>query len=207
VEDTDWFLDRLYSFAGDQGATLLVPKYSRYLVDLNRASDNAPMYPGQNNTELCPTRHFSGDPIYQPGQAPDETEVQRRVATYWQPYHQALQAQLVGRAAPVDGAQPAEARQPVQRRDHRTMVRAGRVAVVRRAQAAKALISLVLKIIRAGIAAHVEQALRLLLSEGAEIVRRCRGSALRGVLCRLLRALAHRHAAFVTASRAGSCTK
>jgi N-formylglutamate deformylase len=94
VEDTDWFLDRLYSFAGDLGATLLVPRYSRYLVDLNRAPDNAPLYPGQNNTELCPTRHFSGDSLYPPGQAPDEAEVQRRVATYWQPYHQALQAQL-----------------------------------------------------------------------------------------------------------------
>ena len=94
VEDTDWFLDRLYSFAGDLGATLLVPKYSRYLVDLNRAPDNAPMYPGQNNTELCPTRHFTGETIYLPGQAPDETEVQRRVAHYWQPYHQALQTQL-----------------------------------------------------------------------------------------------------------------
>ena len=94
VEDTDWFLDRLYSFAGDLGATLLVPRYSRYLVDLNRAPDNAPMYPGQNNTELCPTRHFSGDALYLPGQAPDEAEVQRRVTNYWQPYHQALQAQL-----------------------------------------------------------------------------------------------------------------
>ena len=94
VEDTDWFLDRLYSFAGSLGATLLLPTYSRYLVDLNRASDNAPMYPGQNNTELCPTRHFTGDPLYLPGQAPDAAEVQRRVATYWRPYHNTLQAQL-----------------------------------------------------------------------------------------------------------------
>ncbi len=94
VEDTDWFLDRLYSFASDLGATLLVPKYSRYLVDLNRAPDNAPMYPGQNNTELCPTRHFSGEPLYLPGQEPDAAEIQRRVATSWQPYHQALQTQL-----------------------------------------------------------------------------------------------------------------
>ena len=94
VEDTDWFLDRLYSFASDLGATLLVPRYSRYLVDLNRAPDNAPMYPGQNNTELCPTRHFTGEDIYRPGQAPDATEVQRRVATYWRPYHDTLLAQL-----------------------------------------------------------------------------------------------------------------
>ncbi len=94
VEDTDWFLDRLYSFAGSLGATLLVPRYSRYWVDLNRAPDNAPLYPGQNNTELCPTRHFTGEPIYRPGAAPDAAEIQRRVATCWQPYHQALQAQL-----------------------------------------------------------------------------------------------------------------
>lgn len=90
VEDTDWFLDRLFAFAADMGASLLVPRHSRYLIDLNRPSDNQPMYPGANNTELCPTRHFTGEPLYREGMAPDEAEVQRRVATYWGPYHQAL---------------------------------------------------------------------------------------------------------------------
>ncbi len=94
VEDTDWFLHRLYAFAGDLGATLLVPKFSRYVVDLNRSSDNLPMYPGLNNTELCPTRHFTGDPIYRNGQGPSEDQIHSRVATYWRPYHQALQQQL-----------------------------------------------------------------------------------------------------------------
>lgn len=94
VEDTDWFLDRLYAFAADLGASLIVPVHSRYLIDLNRSSDNQPMYPGQNNTELCPTRHFSGEPIYRSGQAPDEAEIQRRVARYWQPYHEALRDTL-----------------------------------------------------------------------------------------------------------------
>ena len=94
AEDTDWFLDRLYGFAGDLGATLIVPRHSRYVVDLNRSSDNAPMYPGQNNTELCPTRHFTGEPIYRDGQAPGDTEVRQRVATYWQPYHDALRDEL-----------------------------------------------------------------------------------------------------------------
>ena len=90
VEDTDWHLDRLYAFAVELGASLIVPRHSRYLIDLNRPSSNAPMYPGQNNTELCPTRHFTGDPIYRPGQTPDEAEIQQRVARYWQPYHDAL---------------------------------------------------------------------------------------------------------------------
>lgn len=94
VEDTDWFLDRLYAFVKDLGASLLVPKYSRYVVDLNRPSDNRPMYAGSNNTELCPTRCFTGDPIYRDGRAPTDAEVRQRVATYWQPYHDALAAEL-----------------------------------------------------------------------------------------------------------------
>jgi N-formylglutamate deformylase len=93
VEDTDWFLDRLYAFAQGLGASLLVPKLSRYVVDLNRPSDNQPMYAGRNNTELCPTRHFTGDAIYREGAAPDEAAIRARVATYWQPYHDALAAE------------------------------------------------------------------------------------------------------------------
>jgi N-formylglutamate deformylase len=94
VEDTDWYLERLYAFATGLGASLLLPTHSRYLVDLNRPPTNQPMYPGQNNTELCPTRFFTGEPLYKPGHAPDDAEIQRRVATYWQPYHQALAAEL-----------------------------------------------------------------------------------------------------------------
>jgi N-formylglutamate deformylase len=93
-EDTDWFLDRLYAFAAELGATLIVPRFSRYLIDLNRSSDNAPMYPGQNNTELCPTRHFSGDVLYREHCAPDAAEIARRVTHYWQPYHDALRDEL-----------------------------------------------------------------------------------------------------------------
>ena len=94
VEDTDWFLDRLYAFVTDLGASLLVPTHSRYLVDLNRPPENTPMYAGQNNTELCPTRFFTGELLYRPGQAPDAAEVARRVDGYWRPYHGALQAEL-----------------------------------------------------------------------------------------------------------------
>lgn len=94
VEDCDWHLDRLYDFAAELGASLIVPRYARYVVDLNRPPENTPMYPGQNNTELCPTRFFSGEPLYREGRAPDEAEVQRRVATYWRPYHAALQGEL-----------------------------------------------------------------------------------------------------------------
>jgi N-formylglutamate deformylase len=94
VEDTDWFLDQLYSFVRGMGASLIVPKHSRYVVDLNRPSDNQPMYVGANNTELCPTRFFTGEPLYRDGLAPSTGEVAQRVATYWKPYHAALDDEL-----------------------------------------------------------------------------------------------------------------
>ncbi|GAB1595356.1 N-formylglutamate deformylase [Lysobacter claricitrinus] len=93
--DTDWHVSRLYAFARDRlGASLLVPRYSRYVVDLNRPPDDTSLYPGQNTTGLCPTRRFTGDDVYLDGAQPDESEVRSRVDTYWRPYHGALQSEL-----------------------------------------------------------------------------------------------------------------
>ncbi|MGE5115839.1 MAG: N-formylglutamate deformylase [Betaproteobacteria bacterium] len=94
VPDTDWHLDRLYGFVRDAGASLIVPRLSRYVIDLNRPPEDAPMYPGANNTGLCPTRAFTGEPIYRPGQEPDAAEIARRRDAYWRPYHDALAAEL-----------------------------------------------------------------------------------------------------------------
>lgn len=94
VEDTDWHLPRLYAFAQELGASVLVPAVSRYVIDLNRPADNTPMYPGASNTELCPTRFFTGEPLYRAGCAPDAATQQERLQRYWQPYHQALRAEL-----------------------------------------------------------------------------------------------------------------
>lgn len=94
VPDTDWHVARLYDFARALGASILVPAYSRYVVDLNRGEDDASLYPGQNTTGLCPLVRFSGDPVYRQGHAPDEAEVRARVDTYWRPYHAALRAEL-----------------------------------------------------------------------------------------------------------------
>ena len=94
VEDTDWHLEALYHFARDIGASLIVPRHSRYVIDLNRPPENAPMYAGSNNTELCPTRFFNGDALYRDGHAPNAQAVQQRLHTYWQPYHAALAAEL-----------------------------------------------------------------------------------------------------------------
>ena len=94
TEDTDWHLDRLYDFVTEMGASVLMPQVSRYVIDLNRPPDDAPMYPGASNTELCPTRFFNGDLLYQPGAEPDLAERLRRREAYWQPYHQALADEL-----------------------------------------------------------------------------------------------------------------
>jgi N-formylglutamate deformylase len=90
VEDTDWHLHKLYAFAAEMGASVLQPRASRFVIDLNRPSDNATMYPGANNTELCPTRFFTGDPIYVDGGAPTPAEITQRTAQWWQPYHGAI---------------------------------------------------------------------------------------------------------------------
>jgi N-formylglutamate deformylase len=94
VPDTDWHVDALYAFARDLGASIIVPSYSRYVVDLNRPEDDVSLYPGQNTTGLCPIVRFSGDPVYLPGQEPTPDDVASRVATYWRPYHVALREEL-----------------------------------------------------------------------------------------------------------------
>ncbi|MDE0055195.1 MAG: N-formylglutamate deformylase [Gammaproteobacteria bacterium] len=94
LPDTDWRVDELYDFAGDLGATVLKANYSRYVVDLNRPPDGASLYPGRPVTGVCPLELFSGEPIYGDGYAPDAGEIRRRRVTYWQPYHDRLEAEL-----------------------------------------------------------------------------------------------------------------
>ena len=92
--DTDWHVSRLYSIARDLGASILAPRYSRYVIDLNRPTDDTSLYPGQNTTGLCPTRQFTGDPVYEEGEEPTPGEVADRIERYWHPYHAALRSEL-----------------------------------------------------------------------------------------------------------------
>jgi len=94
VPDTDWHVDRLYDFLDALGASVIQATHSRYVVDLNRPPDSAPLYPGAANTGLCPTEQFDGAPIYRPGQSPGDAEVQERLAQFWRPYHERLAAEL-----------------------------------------------------------------------------------------------------------------
>jgi N-formylglutamate deformylase len=92
LDDTDFEQPALYDFTEALGATTLIPRWSRLVIDLNRPPDNAPLYPGQNGTGLIPLETFEGEAIY--ADDPDEAETQGRLETYWRPYHQALSQAL-----------------------------------------------------------------------------------------------------------------
>ena len=92
--DSDWQVSQLYDFARELGAHLLRPRWSRYVIDLNRPPDGAALYPGRRETGLCPTVMFSGDPVYLDGGEPDAAAIAARVERYWRPYHGCLAATL-----------------------------------------------------------------------------------------------------------------
>ncbi|QEL23357.1 N-formylglutamate deformylase [Bosea sp. F3-2] len=92
VEDTDWHMRRLYDFAAHFQPTIVEAQLSRFVIDLNRDPAGASLYPGQETTDLVPTTTFDGAPIWQ--MAPDAAEIERRKAAYFQPYHQALTAEI-----------------------------------------------------------------------------------------------------------------
>jgi N-formylglutamate deformylase len=94
LQDTDWHLDRLYDFIGELGASVLQARVSRYAIDLNRPPNDESLYPGQTTTSLCPTETFHGEPLYADGRGVDAAERQRRLQTYWKPYHDALRTEV-----------------------------------------------------------------------------------------------------------------
>ncbi|ALL12794.1 N-formylglutamate deformylase [Caulobacter henricii] len=93
-KDADWWVDRLYDFAHDLGATVIRTAISRTVIDVNRDPSGASLYPGQTTTELCPTTTFDGEPLYRDGMAPDAAEIDRRRVAFFDPYHAALTAEI-----------------------------------------------------------------------------------------------------------------
>jgi len=93
--DTDWHVARLYEFVAELGVSFIRPRYSRYVVDLNRDPRGVELYPGQDNTGLVPMTTFDRKAIYLAGRAPDDAEVRQRIEAYFHPYHRALDAEVV----------------------------------------------------------------------------------------------------------------
>ncbi len=92
--DTDWHLPLLYDFLRESGAGMLIASHSRYVVDLNRDPSGVDLYPGADNTELCPSSTFEHKALYRDGAPVSEEEVAVRIEQYWRPYHQRLQGTL-----------------------------------------------------------------------------------------------------------------
>ncbi len=90
-KDTDWWIEQLYSFATDLGASTIRTSISRTAIDVNRDPSGASLYPGQATTELCPTTTFDGEPLYRSGREPD---VALRRSRWFDPYHAALKAEI-----------------------------------------------------------------------------------------------------------------
>ncbi|EFE94459.1 N-formylglutamate deformylase [Serratia odorifera] len=93
LSDTDWHIPQLYDFARAMGASLLVGNYSRFVIDLNRPSDDKPLYTTAT-TGLFPDVLFDGRASFQPGKAPSEQERAGYLQHIWHPYHQQLQDEL-----------------------------------------------------------------------------------------------------------------
>jgi len=92
--DADWFVDRLYGFAGELGATTVHTALSRTVIDVNRDPFGASLYSGQATTGLVPIETFDGRALYRDGMAPDAAEIERRKHLYFAPYHAALASEL-----------------------------------------------------------------------------------------------------------------
>ena len=91
-KDADWWVDRLYDFAVDLGATLVRTAMSRTVIDVNRDPSGASLYPGAVTTSLCPTETFDGEPLYRT--KPGAAEITRRRTLWFDPYHAALRREI-----------------------------------------------------------------------------------------------------------------
>jgi len=93
LSDTDWHIPKLYDFARALGASILVGQYSRFVIDLNRPSDDKPLYTTAT-TGLYPDTLFDGRATFKPGMTPTDAQRQQYLDEIWQPYHQKIQSEL-----------------------------------------------------------------------------------------------------------------
>jgi N-formylglutamate deformylase len=101
--DADLYVDELYSGAPDVGATLLVAEYSRYVCDLNRSEhDVDPLAASGGTAQRAPHGLIWRDTtegqraLYQPL---SREELERRLVTFYRPYHQCLAELLAAKRA------------------------------------------------------------------------------------------------------------
>lgn len=102
--DADLYVDALYADAPSRGATLLVAHVSRYVVDLNRSEadvdpdsvEGAPAGARATRGVVWRLTSDGGRVLERPL---PRRELERRLATYYRPYHAALAALIEGKRA------------------------------------------------------------------------------------------------------------
>jgi N-formylglutamate amidohydrolase len=97
--DADLFIDALYQDAPAEGATLLVSRVSRYVVDLNRAESDVDAEcvegaPAQPRTARGLVWRLSSDGAAVLDRPLTRAELEERMSTIYRPYHAALAAAL-----------------------------------------------------------------------------------------------------------------
>ena len=96
--DADLYVDALYQHAPDAGATVLVSHVSRYVCDLNRAEvDVDPLAASGGAAPSAPHGLIWRDTTEGQRaltQTLPQAELQRRLETFYRPYHRQLQALL-----------------------------------------------------------------------------------------------------------------
>jgi formiminoglutamase len=93
-KDADWYVDQLYDFAAQLGATIVRTPWSRTVIDVNRNPDGSSLYPGMATTGLCPTATFDSEALYRAGATPTDAEIAERRRQFYDPYHLALEGEL-----------------------------------------------------------------------------------------------------------------
>lgn len=96
IDDTDWYVHKLYEFASEMGITIIKANLSRWVIDLNRDPESAPLYnDGRLITTCTPTTDFFGNNIYKSSELePNPEEKQRRLDTYYWPYYRKVEELL-----------------------------------------------------------------------------------------------------------------
>lgn len=100
LRDSDLFVDRLYAGAPAQGATLLVSRLSRYVVDLNRAPDDIDRQTVRDHPAPRPSQSrgvvwrltTDGQPALR--EPITYAALKERLALYHAPYHAALAREI-----------------------------------------------------------------------------------------------------------------
>ena len=101
--DADLYVDELFSDAPNEGAALIVARVSRYVVDLNRAENDFDALAVENGTARVSPHGLIWRTTTEGRSALlgplARNEVERRLDTYYRPYHAALRRLLDARVA------------------------------------------------------------------------------------------------------------